>query len=214
MPHQCTSCGRVFDDGSKEMLSGCPDCAGTTFQFHPAGSDIDPEPDPEASPPAPPEPAGSSVARTVGKTAATVKDVVSGGGRQPAGEDDIIVAEEDSAQASARSDVIGPADLPGFDGAEPDDPTDTETPSTGETTPEAPTSAPDSDTVVAPPGPAERPDLAELRAELNEQFESIRVLEPGHYELNLMELFDREEYIIALQEDGRYRIQVPDAIGD
>jgi predicted nucleic acid-binding Zn-ribbon protein len=62
--------------------------------------------------------------------------------------------------------------------------------------------------------PEDRPDLAELREELNQQFESIRVLEPGHYELNLMELYDREEYIIALQEDGRYRIQVPDGIGD
>jgi predicted nucleic acid-binding Zn-ribbon protein len=36
------------------------------------------------------------------------------------------------------------------------------------------------------------------------------VLEPGQYELNLMELYDREEYIIALQEDGKYSIQVPD----
>ena len=26
-----------------------------------------------------------------------------------------------------------------------------------------------------------------------------------------MELYDREEYIIALQEDGRYSIQVPEA---
>jgi predicted nucleic acid-binding Zn-ribbon protein len=25
-----------------------------------------------------------------------------------------------------------------------------------------------------------------------------------------MELYDREEYIIALQEDGRYTIQVPE----
>ncbi|OYR80528.1 hypothetical protein DJ71_14695, partial [Halorubrum sp. E3] len=28
MPHQCTTCGRTFPDGSKEMLSGCPDCGG------------------------------------------------------------------------------------------------------------------------------------------------------------------------------------------
>ena len=56
----------------------------------------------------------------------------------------------------------------------------------------------------------DRPDLSELREELNEQFESIRVLEPGQYELNLMSLYDREEYIIALQEDGKYTIQVPE----
>ena len=31
MPHQCTNCERVFPDGSKEMLSGCPDCGGNKF---------------------------------------------------------------------------------------------------------------------------------------------------------------------------------------
>ncbi len=29
-----------------------------------------------------------------------------------------------------------------------------------------------------------------------------------------MELYDREEYIVALEEDGRYSIQVPEAIRD
>ncbi|MFB6197272.1 MAG: Zn-ribbon containing protein, partial [Halobacteriaceae archaeon] len=57
----------------------------------------------------------------------------------------------------------------------------------------------------------ERPDMEELRAELNDQFESIRIIAPGQYELNLMELYDREEYIISLQEDGKYVIEVPDA---
>jgi predicted nucleic acid-binding Zn-ribbon protein len=56
----------------------------------------------------------------------------------------------------------------------------------------------------------DRPSLEQLREELNDQFESIRVLEPGQYELNLMELYNREEYIIALQEDGKYTIQVPE----
>ncbi|PSP17737.1 hypothetical protein BRC62_04250, partial [Halobacteriales archaeon QH_10_67_13] len=58
--------------------------------------------------------------------------------------------------------------------------------------------------------PDDRPDLSELREELNDQFESIKVLQPGRYELNLMELYDREEYIIALQEDGKYSIQLPE----
>jgi predicted nucleic acid-binding Zn-ribbon protein len=60
------------------------------------------------------------------------------------------------------------------------------------------------------PDREDQPDLDELRKQLNEQFESIRVLAPGQYELNLMELYDREEYIIALQEDGKYTIQVPE----
>ncbi|MFW6449155.1 MAG: OapC/ArvC family zinc-ribbon domain-containing protein, partial [Halobacteriota archaeon] len=53
--------------------------------------------------------------------------------------------------------------------------------------------------------------LAELREELDDQFESIKIVEPGQYELNLMELYDRETYIISLQEDGRYVIEVPEA---
>ena len=60
----------------------------------------------------------------------------------------------------------------------------------------------------------DRPELDELRRELNEQFESIRIVAPGQYELNLMELYDREEHIIALQEDGRYVIQVPESWRD
>ena len=72
-------------------------------------------------------------------------------------------------------------------------------------------SVPDSEEPEAdPPDETERPDLSELREELNQQFESIKVCEPGQYELNLMELFDREEYIIALQEDGKYTVQVPE----
>lgn len=54
-------------------------------------------------------------------------------------------------------------------------------------------------------------DLAELRERLDSQFESIRIVEPGQYELNLMELYDRDTYVISLQEDGRYVIDVPEA---
>jgi predicted nucleic acid-binding Zn-ribbon protein len=98
-------------------------------------------------------------------------------------------AGEDAAQASARSDIVSPDELPDTDASEP--------PAEGQV-------------VQEPDDEADRPDLSELREELNDQFESIKVLEPGQYELNLMELYDREEYIIALQEDGKYSIQVPD----
>jgi predicted nucleic acid-binding Zn-ribbon protein len=58
-------------------------------------------------------------------------------------------------------------------------------------------------------------DVEALRRELNDQFESIKILEPGQYELNLMELYNREERIIALKEDGQYVIDVPDTwLGD
>jgi len=51
-------------------------------------------------------------------------------------------------------------------------------------------------------------DLSALREELNDQFESIKITAPGQYELNLMELYERKEYIISLQEDGRYVVDI------
>ncbi len=53
--------------------------------------------------------------------------------------------------------------------------------------------------------------MEELRAELNEQFESIKILNPGQYELNLMEL--RGVHHLP-PEDGRYVIDVPDSWRD
>jgi len=208
MPHQCTECGHTFPDGSTDMLSGCPDCGGNKFQYFPGEIPEDP-PDEE-----PPEPADPGVSGTVGKAARTVRDLVGSGpdGSPPpqpehaspeapttedaeptdaptpqdshasVDADAAPDAGEDDAQRAARSEVVDTADLP-----EPED----------------------GEVVERPSG--EQPDLAELREELNDQFESIRIVEPGQYELNLMELYDREEYIIALQENGRYVIEVPDA---
>lgn len=106
-------------------------------------------------------------------------------------EDDIVEAPaeptiEDRAQATARSAFVTEDELP-------------------EGPPEK--SPPAEDPVEA----GDPPDLSELRKELNEQFESIKILQPGEYELNLMELYDRDEYIVALEEDGRYVIDVPSA---
>ncbi|SDJ67823.1 hypothetical protein SAMN05216226_10767 [Halovenus aranensis] len=215
MPHECTDCGRAFDDGSKEMLSGCPDCGGNTFQFRPDG---DGQANEAATPPEPPEPEGNStVARTVGSAATVVRDLVGAddspeyptqestptaassrdGPPETSGsssDSSHIAAEsaahEDAAQASARSEVVSPEDLP-------------------ETAPSQTRESTAAETADQQ-SREDRPDLEELREQLNEQFESIRVVAPGQYELNLMELYDREEYIIALQEDGKYTIQVPE----
>ena len=171
MPHQCTSCERTFPDGSKAMLGGCPDCGGNKFQFLPAGTEGPGDDDILEAPSEPVEAATEARAAETG---------------------------EDVAQASARSSVVTPDELPPVD---------------------------DRDAVLqeiaqdaAPAGGAEqgreKPDLETLRRELNDQFESIKIVAPGEYELNLMELYDREEYIIALEEDGRYVIDVPTGVGE
>ena len=33
MPHQCVSCGSFYDDGSKEILTGCSHCGGKLFFY-------------------------------------------------------------------------------------------------------------------------------------------------------------------------------------
>jgi predicted nucleic acid-binding Zn-ribbon protein len=368
MPHQCTECGRTFPDGSKEMLSGCPDCGGNKFQFDPSGGDDADAADADASPPDRP----GGVADRVGRATAAVKgwmsssddgdatesagstsagptpdspsapdaggaadsesdpaadpsgstgtaddpahvgesapDAVesgdgdraygewpnpdgvdtSGVGKGPedratrerraddagesptdgAAEDDATgdvegptrpdeagidageATDEDTAQATARTDVVSPDELPddppdsgtlgprggapagtGADGArarshadagpaqsdtgvDADAPSRTDDGAPPDSAGDAPatldsTPAPEDARVASEPA-EERPDLEDLREELNDQFESIRIVEPGQYELNLMELYDREEYIISLQEDGRYVIEVPE----
>ncbi|SEW16042.1 OapC/ArvC family zinc-ribbon domain-containing protein [Halobacterium jilantaiense] len=258
MPHQCTNCGHVFEDGSKEMLSGCPDCGGNKFQYHPG--EVPEESSERADDAEPPEPEGGSVSGAVGRAANRVRDAVSSG---PSGDDD---AADASVIESADGDVTTQsADAPPEPAAEPvedavtddvatDAVTDaTDAPETGDgQTADAavdpnpavdadaepgvkastadsedsaqaearsgvvdmadlPDRAEDGRVVKEPDDSEDRPDLEDLRQELNDQFESIRIVAPGQYELNLMELYDRQEYIIALQEDGQYVIEVPDA---
>lgn len=220
MPHKCTGCGTTFEDGSKEMLSGCPNCGGHKFQFNPTESnDRSASFESEHDAPEPADPDVSSVAETVGKATTKVRDFVAGESQSdpavawPADSDmnsddesdaDIIDADaraiargefefEDVAQERARSDVVDPDEL--------------------SRQADSDAKAPDSDAgriVSEPAADATDVGVAELREQLSEQFESIKIVEPGQYELNLMELYDREEYIIALQENGRYVIQVPE----
>jgi len=39
--------------------------------------------------------------------------------------------------------------------------------------------------------------------------ESVRILSPGCYEINLEKILSRDEIIIALREDGRYILHLP-----
>jgi predicted nucleic acid-binding Zn-ribbon protein len=33
MPHQCLKCGKIFEEGSAQLLKGCPECSGNRFFF-------------------------------------------------------------------------------------------------------------------------------------------------------------------------------------
>ncbi|QKY20698.1 hypothetical protein B4589_010025 [Halolamina sp. CBA1230] len=258
MPHECTTCGRQFDDGSKEMLSGCPNCGGNKFQFQPAGRAA--TDDASATDAEPPEPADAEEPATGPETSASetpdpkptasetadpkptaADDAESGvAEREEAFRDaeiDDEVGEENRAQNDARSSSASIEEIDEarrkMEAAEeevasgrgtPQGPP-TETPS-GEDTDEFDLSGavgPDDDVEKQPvagsapereePVSDEDTDLRSLREELNDQFESIKITAPGQYELNLMELYDRKEYIISLQEDGRYVIEMADDYG-
>jgi len=266
MPHECTNCGRVFADGSKQMLSGCPDCGGNKFQFQPVTATETSESDstadagagaaatdstPNTTPnPAPDEPAadesnrdlsagsrewpdhgygsgdsgapdtdpsepGAPASDSTAAPAARPDDTpesgtdpddaeTTGADAEPPAAGDSI---ENPAQASARTDVVSPDEIATGGPGEADDPGATESSAAARDDASPP---PDADGRVIEPASDDRPDLEDLREELNDQFESIRIVAPGEYELNLMELYDRTEYIISLQEDGRYVIEVPD----
>lgn len=47
--------------------------------------------------------------------------------------------------------------------------------------------------------------------EIGDRVESVRILSPGSYELNLESLLEREEIVMALKEDGTYIVHLPSA---
>jgi hypothetical protein len=51
--------------------------------------------------------------------------------------------------------------------------------------------------------------VVELKGLSPDDVESIRIVEPGRYELNLNALFEREEIIMALRGNGTYIIHLP-----
>ncbi|MFB6120913.1 MAG: Zn-ribbon containing protein [Halobacteriaceae archaeon] len=205
MPHQCTNCGHTFPDGSKEMLSGCPECGGTKFQFHPEGV-----PD-EPTDAAPPEQEGG----VVGKAAETVRDFVGSDADAPPAESPGAAPAESTERSEPAGTSDGRGDAVDSTDDSPSDPPEDSAQADARSEVVDKDSLPDPDEAnVIEPEDEDRPDIDELREELNSQFESIRIVDKGQYELNLMELYDREEYIIALQENGRYVIEVPDAWHD
>ena len=47
MPHRCTRCGTIFEDGDSVVLSGCPNCGWNKFLYvkqEPEGSEIQGKP--------------------------------------------------------------------------------------------------------------------------------------------------------------------------
>ncbi len=62
--------------------------------------------------------------------------------------------------------------------------------------------------------PQSKPESKEIKPEvkpeeIGDRVESVRILSPGSYELNLESLLEREEIVMALKEDGTYIVHLP-----
>lgn len=132
MPHRCTRCGTVFEDGDSVILSGCPSCGWNKFLY--------------------------------------VKKESEGSEHQgrPALEEQKLDLE------SSLDEVVRSIDEAlAFEKEDRKQEPDTE----------------------------KKPE--------EDRVESVRILGPGSYELNLDSLFERKELVMAIREEGSYALHLP-----
>ncbi|MGB9928219.1 MAG: Zn-ribbon domain-containing protein [Methanosarcina sp.] len=132
MPHRCTRCGTVFEDGDSVILSGCPSCGWNKFLYVKK------------------EPEGSE---HQGKPALEEQKL------DLESSLDEVVRSIDEALASEKEDK------------------------------------------------KQEPETEKKPEE--ERVESVRILGPGSYELNLDSLFERKELVMAIREEGSYALHLP-----
>jgi len=129
MPHKCTRCEKIFEDGAVEILNGCPNCGWNKFLYV---HDV-PEDEPEKKVDQPEKKEDQSEKKVIKEIDEFIKD-------HGIKTDEIEKVEQE----------------------------------------------PESDRI-----------------------ESLRIMGPGSYELNLEALLEREEIILALKEDGKYVVHLP-----
>ncbi|KGK99590.1 Zn-ribbon containing protein [Methanococcoides methylutens] len=132
MPHKCTRCEKIFEDGAEVILSGCPNCGWNKFLY--------------------------------------VKDM------EPKTEIEDVAAEE----------------LPEKEETEVEDPADQ--------------FIKEIDDIIG----IEHQER-EVVEEEGERVESVRILGPGSYELNLNSLLERDEIVMAIKQDGTYAVDLSSA---
>lgn len=135
MPHKCTRCEKIFEDGAEVILSGCPNCGWNKFLYV---KDMEPEEESEE------------------KEIQVQPEIVDS------------VEEDIPAEQFIREidDIIGI-------------------------------------------GHQEKETVEEEKEE--ERVESVRILGPGSYELNLNSLLERNEIVMAIKQDGTYAVDLSSA---
>ena len=169
MPHKCTNCGCVHEDGTDSLLDGCDGCGGTKFQFV----------------------SGTQQTKSEQKSKRDERDW--GEWPDTGKENQTSKENKQSSKTNGKYPKLTSDDIrPGSQKVKEESKKEVEQNESKEETPFTP------NTVT---------EIDEVKKELNRQFESIKVIEPGKYSLNLSALFNNDEYVIALEEDGQYRIE-------
>jgi predicted nucleic acid-binding Zn-ribbon protein len=101
--------------------------------------------------------------------------------------------DEDKTQKEARTEFIDKDELP-TDGSAID-------------ALQNPTGDTDSDSNSLETGVKRVKDVETIRDNLNRQYEGIKVVENGKYEINLTELYRGNSYVIEVGEDGAYEVR-------
>lgn len=152
MPHRCLGCGKHFEDGSEEVLEGCPDCDGESFLF--------------------------------------IQEETKNQFERPEEVDLQKIREKQKKIEKKSGDEIKDFDRqkePEKENESKDQNKDTNNKQYKNT------------------------KRKEIYEKLGDQFEGVKIIEPGSYELNLTKLYERDQKIIALEEDGRYRVVFPES---
>lgn len=132
MPHKCTRCEKIFEDGAEVILSGCPNCGWNKFLYV---KDMEPETD--------------------------IEDAVA---------EELPEKEEKEVTDPADQFIKEIDDIIGIEHQE-----------------------------------------REVVEEEGERVESVRILGPGSYELNLNSLLERDEIVMAIKQDGTYAVDLSSA---
>ncbi len=132
MPHRCTRCGTIFEDGDTVVLSGCPNCGWNKFLYVKKES----------------EDSENQERRALEEQKLDLESSL-----------DEVVRNIDEALASEQENR----------NQEPE---------------------------------------AERNTD-EERVESVRILGPGSYELNLDSLLERRELVMAIREEGSYALHLP-----
>lgn len=130
MPHKCTRCESIFEDGASIILNGCPNCGWNKFLY------VMPEKEE--------------------KEEVEEKQI------------EAEVSEEKKENAPSEEFIREIDDLIGIEEQE-----------------------------------------RSVTEENGEKVESVRILGPGSYELNLDSLLNRKEIVMAIKEDGTYAVDLP-----